>query len=38
MIPTRSSFDRFAGKGLESVINDNGVTRPASDADLGGGR
>jgi len=28
-------FDRFAEKGLEIVVEDNGVMRPASDADLG---
>jgi hypothetical protein len=28
-------FDRFANKGLEIVIEDDGVMRPATDADLG---
>lgn len=28
-------FDRFADKGLEIVIDDDGVLRPATDADLG---
>ena len=28
-------FDRFAGNGLEIVVDDNGVMRPASNADLG---
>lgn len=32
---TAELFDRFAAKGLEIVIDDNGVTRPATDADLG---
>jgi hypothetical protein len=28
-------FDRFADKGLEIVVDDDGVLRPATDADLG---
>lgn len=32
---TEALFDRFAAKGLTVVIDDNGVTRPATDAELG---
>lgn len=32
---TAELFDRFADKGLEIVIEDDGVMRPATDADLG---
>lgn len=32
---TEALFDRFAAKGLAIVIDDDGVTRPATDAELG---
>jgi hypothetical protein len=35
---TAELFDRFAAKGLEIVVDDNGVMRPATDADLGARR
>ncbi len=32
---TADLFERFAKQGLEIVVDDNGVMRPATDADLG---
>ena len=32
---TEALFDRFTAKGLTVVIDDDGVTRPATDAELG---
>lgn len=34
-VSTAELFERFADNGLEIVVDDNGVKRPASNADLG---